>query len=102
MRESTLERAAAEPRECADYPLLLTHPPNFLYATWRTCTHVQLAEDYHGMSPHATCDLTLSIWILLQRNAFPIRDKDNDTFYRWRLTLLKRILTILVCRKKYY
>lgn len=61
MRESTLERAAAEPRERADYPLLSTHPPNPLHATWRTCTRVQLAEDYRSVSPHATCDLALSI-----------------------------------------
>lgn len=65
-RESTLERAAAELRECADYPLLSTHPPNSLHATWRTCTRVQLAEDYRSMSPHATCDLAPSIWILFE------------------------------------
>jgi len=28
MRETTLERAAAESRECADYSLLSTHSPN--------------------------------------------------------------------------
>lgn len=88
VRESTLERAAAEPSECADYPLLSTYPPNSLHATWRTCTRVQLAEDYRSVSPHAR-----HVTLLCQFrpcNAFRIV---NFLSLLWNFV----ILTILYC-----